>query len=300
MSSPSTVVPHAAHPVRGVMFFSIALFLFACLDTSVKYLAQHHPVPLIAWARYIVHLLLMVVLLGPLQGRLLLQTQRTGLSILRAFCLVAITLCMMFALRRLPLAEATSLTFVAPMLAVLLARPLLGERIGRLRAVAVVVGFLGVLLIARPGGSVDVTGFVLVMGVALGSAGYQLLSRVLMRTERTTTLLFYAALAGAGVFSLMLPWSLGGPTPSLLEWGLLIGVGLSGGIGHYCYTRAYRDATVSLLAPLSYLQLVWAALLGWLVFGQYPDGMSLAGMGIIAVSGIVVALESRRRTEPAD
>lgn len=285
--------PSRAHSLRGVCEFAFALLLFACLDTTVKHLAAEHPVPLIAWARYAVHTLLMVLILAPTMRLDLLRTQRTGLSVVRAFCLVVISLCMMFALPRLPLAEATAIVFLAPMLVVLLARPLLGERIGPVRGAAVVAGFIGVLLIARPGGDLDPVGVVLVLCVAVANSGYQLLSRVLLRTESAIVLLFYAALAGAAFFSLLLPWSLGGPSLSALDWALFFSLGVTGGVGHYFYTRAFRDAPASLLAPLSYLQLLWAALLGWLVFDQLPDGLSLIGMLIIAVSGVVVALRGR-------
>ena len=281
-------------PLRGALLLLAALFLFAGMDTVTKFLTAHYEVPLVVAMRYLLHTLLMVILLAPRQGRRLVQTQRTGLVLVRAASLAIASLCVGLALQRMPVAETTSIVFLAPLMVVLLARPVLGERIGPLGWLAAVTGFVGVLLIVRPGSGLDPTGVVFALGVAGATVIYFLLSRLLARTEQTLSLLFYAALVGAVVFGLDLPWSWGGPAPGALEVALFLAMGSAAGLGHFLLTAAYRHAPASLLAPMNYLQLLWAALLGWLVFGHVPDHLSLLGMGVVAISGVLIALKSGR------
>jgi len=286
-------------PLRGALYFAAALFLFACLDSTVKYLTAHYPVPLVAWLRYAGQFLLMTAFLAPTQGRDLLVTRRPGLVALRSLCLVGLTFFMNSALHRLPLAEATALSFVAPLLVVLLARPLLRERIGAVRGLGVVIGFAGVLLVARPTGHLDGLGMVLALLAAVSNTFYQLLSRVLGGSERLINLLYSSALFGTVVFGLLLPWFWSGPAPSWLYAALFLSLGVTGGAGHLLFTLAFREAPASFLAPISYVQLVWAGLLGWLIFGQWPDAVTLTGMVIVTAAGLLVALDGRRRGSAA-
>ncbi|MDB5814369.1 MAG: putative permease, superfamily [Rhodocyclales bacterium] len=291
------LLPHAGAPrvpLRGVLIYALALLFFSGMDAASKYLALRHPVPQVAWMRYSVHLLLMTVIFAPTMGRGLVSTRRSGLVVLRAMCLVAITLCMMFALRRLPLAEATSILFVAPLLVVLLARPVLRERIGIVRWSTVLAGFAGVLLVVRPSGTLDSIGVAFALATAFSSTAYQLLTRILSRTDNAVVMLYYSALAGTVVFGLSLPWFWFDVVPSPLDAALYCSLGVLGFIGHLCFTLAFRDAPASLLAPVTYLQLVWAGLLGWLIFSQVPDGYTLLGMSIVAASGVVVTLIGRQ------
>lgn len=284
----------APNPLRGVAFFTLGVLLFACMDTSAKYLVSRYDVPVVVAARYIGNLLLMSALLAPRYGKEMVQTQRTGLVVIRALCLAASSLLVGLALQRMPVAETTAISFLAPMLVVLVSGPLLGERAGLVGWTAALAGFAGVLLIARPGSGLDPwgIGFAL-LGVSV-NAGYQLLSRVLVASERTMALLFYTALVGSIIFGLAAPWFLDGRVPTAFEALLFCSLGAYGGLGHFLITAAYRDAPASLLAPVNYLQLLWAGLLGWIVFRHVPDALSLLGMAIIAASGIAVAIHSRR------
>lgn len=284
--------PH--HAMRGILLIAVAVFLFACLDTSIKYLTTYYTVPLIAFVRYSLHVLLMVLLLARTEGVGLIRARNPWLVAVRGLCLAALTLFMMMALSRIPVAEATAIGFVAPLLVVLLARPLLGEKIGLFRWIAVLAGFGGVLLIARPDGDLDTLGVVYVLCGALCSTGYQLLSRQLAGSESTNTMLFYAGLAGIVFFGAGLPWQPRPQLPTAGQGALLFSLGITGGLGHYFYTRAYRYAAASLLAPFSYLQLFWAGLLGWLVFDRVPHHLTLLGMLIVAGSGLAVALHQSR------
>jgi drug/metabolite transporter (DMT)-like permease len=282
--------PHAA---RGALYFLCGVFLFACMDTAIKYLASRYEVPLVLAVRYVVHCLLMVLVLAPTQGRTLVQTRRTGLVLVRAACLAAASLLFALALQRVPVAEATAMLFVAPLIVVVLAGPILHERVGRTGWAAVVAGFIGILLIARPGGSLDPLGVTLALTTAAATATYQLLSRLLATTETTLAMLFYTALLGAVAFGAAAPWFWDGARPGALDLALLLSTGVLGGVGHFLFTAAHRHSAASSLAPLQYTQLVWVGLLGWLVFDHVPDGLAIVGMCVVAAAGAAVAVRSR-------
>ena len=284
----------AAHPVKGALLCLGSLALFACMDTTTKYLVESHAAPLIVAVRYFGNLVLMTVLLGPTHGRQMVRTQRTGLVLLRAVCLATASLLIALALQRMPVAETTAITFLAPILLVGVAGPLLGERTGWVGWIATLAGFAGVLLIVRPGSGLVASGVILTLCAVGTNLGYQLLSRVLAATETTFALLFYTALTGSILYALALPWFIEDTAPSLLEAVLLLSLGVYGGLGHFLFTAAFRYAPASVLAPLNYIQLLWAGLLGWLVFGHIPDPVSLLGTGIVAGSGVLVALKTRR------
>ena len=283
-----------AQPLKGALLCLASLALFACMDVTTKYLAESHAIPLIVGVRYFGNLVLMTLLLAPTHGRQLIRTQRTGLVLLRALCLAAASLLIGFALQRMPVAETTAITFLAPILLVGVAGPLLGERTGWIGWIATLAGFAGVLIIVRPGSGLVPSGVILVLCAVVTNLGYQLLSRVLAATESTFALLFYTALTGTILYGLALPWFIEDRAPSLLEAALMLSLGVYGGLGHFLFTAAFRYAPASLLAPLNYLQLLWAGLLGWIVFGHVPDAVSLLGMAIVAGSGVLVALKTRR------
>tara|TARA_R110000851_G_scaffold173939_1_gene320196 strand:+ start:261 stop:1154 length:894 start_codon:yes stop_codon:yes gene_type:complete len=287
-----------ARPFRGIALITGAVFLFACMDATTKLLVAEYPAPVVVAVRYIVQCLLMVVLLMPRSGRQMLHTQRTALVWVRAACLAATSLVVALAFRHLPVAEATAIVYLSPLLVVMVGGLVLRESIGRVGVLAAIAGFVGVLLIARPGSGLDPLGVALALAGALMIAGYQLLSRVLAATESTLALLFYAALFGSILYGLMVPWFLEGLAPSMLQLGLFSSLGVTGGLGHYLFTAAHRYAPASSLAPVMYVQLLWASLLGWWVFGEVPDGLTLLGMGVIALSGVAVVIKSQwtRRT----
>jgi drug/metabolite transporter (DMT)-like permease len=281
----------SAHPLRGMLLFACGVLVLACMDTTTKYLAARYQVPLIVAVRYVVNCLLMVAMLGPAYGARLVRTRRTGLVLARAGCLAAASLFLGFALKRMPVAESTSIVFLAPTIVLLLARPLLGERIGALGWTAAIAGFAGVLLVARPGGGLEPVGVALAVATALVTAAYQLLSRLLASTERTIALLFHTALVGAILFGLAAPWFWDGHIPRAMDLLLFLSLGLYSGAGHYLFTAAHRYAPASTLAPIGYLQVVWAGLLGALVFGHVPGALGIAGMLVILASGALIALK---------
>jgi drug/metabolite transporter (DMT)-like permease len=217
------------------------------------------------------------------------------LQLLRSLFLVLATLGFWGGLRYLPLAEASSITFLAPTFVVLLSWPLLHERAPRARQIASTVGFIGILILLRPGSAVMHPAVVLLLAAALANALYQLLTRRLL-DEKLPTTLFYSASVGTVALTLGLPFAT--DVPRLMAIGIapLVLLGVLAGIGHWCMTHAYLLAPASLLTPFTYLQILWATAFGYLMFGQHPDRLSALGMAVVVASGVVLALWERRRT----
>jgi drug/metabolite transporter (DMT)-like permease len=275
------------------MLMLAAVFCFALLDAVGKHLAQTYPIPLLAWARYAVHMLAMAIVLGPSMRGRLLQTRRPLLQFARGLMLSATTVFYLAAFRLMPLAEATALIFLAPLIVSLAAGPLLGEKITVARWTGLLVGFLGVILIARPGADssdINTAGVAFAIGGALSYSVYQIQTRLLAPSENNVAMQFFTAMTGTIVMSIALPWYWEGPKPGIAEIAMFCSLGALGGTGHFMLTRAFRFAPASVLAPFFYVQLAWATLLGWIVFAQVPDLQSLVGIAIIASSGLSIAL----------
>ena len=282
----------AVHPLRAVLLVMAAVLLFACMDTTTKVLTTDYPPPIVIAVRYAVQCLLMLAILAPSHGRRMVETRRTGLVVLRSVCLALASVIMAIAFHRLPVAEATAIVFLSPLLVVLISGTVLHERVGAFGVIAAVAGFAGVLLIARPGAGLDPLGVACALAGAVLIATYQLMSRLLASTESTIPMLFYTALTGSLIYGLMFPWFWEGRTPSTQQALLFVCTGAAGGLGHFLFTAAHRHAPASVLAPVMYVQLVWAGLLGWLVFGHVADALSIVGMVIVAAAGAAVALRA--------
>ncbi len=282
--------------LHGVLLFLSALLLFALIDTSIKYLSAFVAVPLLLWLRFFVHAVSMLLVVAPSEGWSLVVTRRPWLMTFRALMLVCSSLLLQLAFKRMPLAETTSLFFVTPLIVAVLAGPLLGEKL-RLRTwLAIVGGFSGALLVARPGGALVGDGVALTLCAALCYSVYQVLTRKLSASEPVMRQLFYTALVGT-VAMLPVLWMF--PFEANLSWwqsALALSLGILAGVGHFFFIRAFRDSPASTLSPMMYFQLVWVSLLGWLVFGQYPDALSMLGMLIIVISGLVLVVT---RSTPA-
>lgn len=299
MSKSVSPAPLTHQPLRGLVLLLGATLLFAYNDTTNKLLITEYNVPMVAAIRYITHCLLMLALVAPFHGRDMVRTTRTGLVLVRAASLALGSFLVSLALQRMPVAETTAIVYLCPVLVVLLSGPLLKEKVGPTAWLAALLGFAGVLLIARPGSGLDPLGVLFVLGNVVVSTAYNLLSRVLAHTERTMAMLFYSALVGAIGFGIFLPWTLHGAAPTALQLVLLAGLGVSAWLGHYLFTQSYRYAPAALVAPMTYMHLVWAGVLGWLVFGHAPEPIALAGMGLVAIAGMISAIRRRRGQRPA-
>ena len=283
---------------RAILMMLCTALCFSLLETTAKTLTRFYPVPQVVWGRYTVHMLLMLVLLGPRMRLNLVRTAQPISQLLRASLLLGSTLCNFAALSRLPLAEVKAISFVSPLLVTLFAVWLLRERVTWDRWLAVLVGFAGTLFIVRPGTAMLAPAATFALGSALCYSLYQIMTRRLSDQEDPLVTLFYTSLVGFVAMSLFAPLiSLPVTLPHLLLFLLLGGLGA---LGHYLLIRALELERASTLSPIGYTQLLWVILLGYLVFGDAPDAQALIGMGIIVGSGLYVAWghRYRRQEEP--
>lgn len=283
---------------RAIALMMCTVMCFAVLESTAKYLTRFHPVPQVVWARYTVHLALMLVLLAPRMGFALVRTGRPRGQLLRASLLLGSTLCNFGAISVLPLAEVKAISFISPLLVALFAVWLLRERVSRDRWLAIAVGFGGVLFIVRPGSAMLSWASGLALGTALCYSLYQVMTRSLSDDENPLTTLFYTALVGCAVMSLAVPafWV----TPTLEHALLFLLLGALGAFGHFLLITALELERASVLSPFGYMQLIWVTLLGYLLFGDLPDEHAVTGMAVIVGSGLYVALghRARRQEEP--
>jgi drug/metabolite transporter (DMT)-like permease len=284
----------AQHALRHALpLFVLAGLCLASLDATAKFLVRDHPVLLVVWARYAGQMAIVTPYAWHRAGRGFWRTRRLRAQLVRSLYLVIATGCFFTGLRYLPLAEASAITFMAPLFVVALSLPVLGERPTRPRIVASLAGFAGILLLVRPGAPALHPAAVLLVGAALANALYQLATRKL-RDENPQTMLFYSALVGTVLLTATVPFALEASPISWRDGGLLLLSGLLAGVGHGLFIAAFARAPAALLAPFTYLQIAWAVLYGILVFGQHPDGWSAVGIGIVVASGVALALWERR------
>ncbi len=289
---------HTARPLKGVALVALATLVFALADLITKQQAMRHPVSVVIAVRYMVNLAILIVIFGPRLGRGLWAVNRPGLVFIRSLWLTLASLTMALALREMPLGETVAIIYLYPIAVMLLAVPLLGEKVGPLGWIGAACGFLGVLLIVRPGSGLAPLGVIFALVNAACATGYNLLTRFLSHSENTVAMLFQTALLGCIFFCIMALGSLDG---LVIGWPDLAMMGLLGGLaalGHYLFTAAYREATASHLAPITYLHLFWATGLGFLVFGHLPDVLAFGGMALIFMGGVLVTLWSGRAPKP--
>jgi drug/metabolite transporter (DMT)-like permease len=289
--SSSTPLSGVNQPLRGIALVVVATLLFASHDALSKFLGGLYPIIMVVWARYLVHTLLMAGIFLPKAGMAVLRTHRPLLQTLRALSLLSTSLLFTAGLQYLPLAEATAVNFLAPVLVTALSVPLLKERVTLGQWLAVVMGFVGVLVVVHPGGAMFTPAILFPFGSALGFCFYQVLTRKLAVYDSPTTSNFYAGLCNTLVMTALVPffWQ----TPQWHHALLMLALGGFGMTAHLLLTQAFRFAAPALLAPFSYCQIVFAGLLGLLIFGQAPDTTSLVGIAIICLSGLGAAWMQR-------
>lgn len=289
----STPLSGVNHPLKGIGLMVLATFLFSSHDALSKYLAGFYPIVMVVWVRYLVHTLLMAGIFLPKSGLRVLRSKKPGLQVVRALCLLGTSLFFTTALHYIPLAEATAVNFLAPILVTALSVPLLGERVTRGQWLAVICGFVGVTIIVHPGGELFTPAVLLPLGSALCFCFYQLLTRILAQHDTPTTSNFFAGLCNTLVMSALVPFFWQAPT--LGHGILMLALGSCGMTAHLSLTQAFRFAAPALLAPIGYCQIVFAGLLGWLVFNHTPDLTTVVGIGVICLSGLAAAWQQRRR-----
>jgi drug/metabolite transporter (DMT)-like permease len=264
-----------------------AFLLFTFLDTSAKLLAQEMNSLQIVWARFVGHAVLVAAVLLPRKGTRVLASSNLKLQIVRSIFLFLSTILNFFALRWLQLATTSSIMFTVPLLVAALSVPLLGERVGWRRWTAIAVGFVGVLIIVRPGGATLHWAIGLSLCNAVAVALYQITTRKLAARDHSDTTSLYSPLFGTVVLLPLLPfiWE---PPSGPLAWALLCMLGVFGGVGHWLLIIAHRFAPASLLAPFSYTGILWMTTAGFLVFGHLPDEWTVVGAAVVVASGLYV------------
>jgi drug/metabolite transporter (DMT)-like permease len=281
----------------GIALMCGALVCFACLDATAKWLGQELNPIQVTWARYTSSVILVFAFINPLTHRRVMATRRPWLQGFRSALLLLSTALNFVALQYLQLAETISIMFMTPFIVALISGPLLGEWIGPRRLVAVFVGFLGVLVVLRPGlGGLHPAAILSVIG-CFCYAVYNLATRMLAATDSSETTMVYSGLAGVVLLTpvIGLFWV---PPSSATSWALMAGIGVFGALGHWLLIKAHRLAPAAVLAPFIYTQIIWMVLLGWWLFGQWPDGWTLAGGAVVIASGLYLLSRERVRGVP--
>lgn len=285
-----------AATLKGIVAALLAMVLFSTMDAVIKGLRDDYGTVQIFFFRSLFGLLPILVLLRG-SGVAALRTKRLGGHVARALLMIAFLLCFFFGLQLMPLADAYAITFAAPLFITALSVPLLGERVGGRRWAAVLVGFVGVLIVLRPGSDVlSSGGFVMLAGAALYSLA-MIFVRQLSRTETQAAIVFYFTVTSIVLSGLALPF--GWTTPAPADWLPLVGIGLIGGTGQILITRALAMAPASVIGPFQYTQLIWGVLFGYIFFGDVPGGTVLLGGAVIAASGVYILHRETLRGAPA-
>ncbi len=286
--------------LSGIGLVVLAVACFASLDTAAKQSTAAVPILMVVWARYAVQAALTSLVVLPRHGLAVLRTAHPRFQLLRGALLVGATTLAVLSLRYLPLAEFTAIVLIAPLVVTLFAATVLKEEVSPLRWALVAGGFVGTVVILRPGGGVLAWASLLPLGLVFINAWFQVLTSRLARTEKPLTMHFYTGWVGALIATIPLPfvWA---ALPGWQWWALLGLMGLLGTVGHYLLILAYQRAPASTLTPYLYAQIAFAMFGGWLVFGHVPDGVSLGGIALIAVCGAAGAwLTVRERRVPIE
>jgi drug/metabolite transporter (DMT)-like permease len=278
-------------PLKAIALAVSATVLFGTSDTISKYLSASLPIVEFIWIRYVLFLVMAMILVRV--PRRSVRPRNPGLQITRGLCVVGSSILFVYGVRQLTMAQATTISFLSPLLITILSIPLLGEVVGPRRWAAVAAGMLGMLVVVRPGiGSFQPS---VLFGVASAFcwALALIITRKISNSDAPQTTVLWSAAIGTAVLTLLLPFDAAWPTPKQLALSLVLGVLASA--GQWVVILAHRFAPASLLAPFFYGQLLWVSVLGFLVFGNVPDTWTLIGAAIIITSGLYTAHRERVR-----
>ena len=289
-------MPDASHErasrLTGIALMCGAVASFALLDTTAKYLNLYMATLQVVWARYTGAFLFALMVANPWNVPGLLRTQRPVLQIVRSFLLLGSTIGNFMALRYLQLDEAIAVVFSTPFFVAALSGPILGEGVGWRGWTAIGVGFIGVLVITRPGSAAFQPAALLSLSAALCYALYAITTRILARSDSNQTTLFYSNLVGVVALIPVVPFVWTTPTDPLVI-ALMVVAGAIGSFGHYLLIAAHRLAPAALLSPFIYTQIVLVIVLGYLVFGDLPNRWTLVGCAIVIASGLYILHRER-------
>ncbi len=274
----------------------LAVALIAGQEAMAKYLGQSLPMLQVIGARYFGHLALMIIVLMPRHGTRLFKAKRPLVQTGRSLLLLIDTGLFFFSLTMIGLAEATAIFFSVPILVVLLSIPLLGERVEWPRLIAIAIGFVGMMVIIRPGTGAIGIGALLTFGAAFCASLFNIITRKLADEDPVPVTMFYTALAGALIMLLVVPFIWENPV-SWQQWMALILIGIAGGAAHSCIIASHVFAPASTVAPFMYSQIFWALGLGYLFFGALPDQFTVLGGVIVIASGLYLLRRQQIKTD---
>lgn len=288
--------PQATRILHGIYYMLAAVLFFSCMDALIKRASADYPTGQIIFFRNLFAFIPVIYFLRQAGGISVLRTHRARDHILRGIVGVTAMGLVFTAFKLLPLGEAVALTLAGPIFLTALSVPMLSEKVGLRRWSAVIAGFIGVLVMTRPGAGVFDPAALFALGGALFYALAMISIRWLSATEPAATTVFYFTLFATVVGALSLPFQWQSLT--VVGFLLLAGIGLIGGIAQMAMTQAFRLAPASIVAPFEYLALVFAVGLGYLFWGEVPDAYILAGSAIVIASGLYIlhreASRSRR------
>jgi len=272
------------HGSGGIAFVVMALMCFGALDTTTKFASATAPLVMALWLRYLVQAGLTTAVLWPSRRQRLFRTGRPVLQFLRGLLLVICSSIAFLSLRVMQVGEFTAIVMLTPLLLTVVAAVMLHERVSWLRWLCVLGGFAGAMFVIRPGKDLFHWAMLLPLLLVAANTGFQVLTSRMARTEDAGTTHVYTGLVGLVVTSLALPlaWQ-------ALPWKIWAAIGLMGVLstfGHFLLIMAYTRAPVAVLTPYLYLQIAFATLGGWLAFSHVPDTWSLAGIALVAASGV--------------
>lgn len=268
------------------------MFLFSAADMLAKLLTDSfHPVQII-WFRQLALAIGVLIMLARVGGSVL-HSSRPLLQILRGVLVVCSGVLFVFAVAYVPLADAVAATFVAPFFLTIMAAVILGEKVGVRRWSAVAVGFVGALIIIRPGMGVIHPAVILVVAAAAFYATRQVIGRLLADTDKTATTVAYTALTAIVIISLPLPFIWQTPQTAA-QWLSLLAMATLAGIGEVMVIKALEVAEAAVVAPIHYTLIIWGVIYGYLVFGQLPDQWTFLGTAIIVAAGIYTLRRDRK------
>ena len=280
----STAKPVALRNGRGLALMALGMFLFSAVDTQAKFLTETlHPVQIV-WIRQLGLLVAAFVLIA-LKGPQLLATKNPGMQIARGACAAASATIFIFAVSYIPLADAVAISFVAPFIVTLMAAFLLREPVGMRRWIAVAAGFVGTLVVIRPGFGVMHPAALLVIFAAALFSIRQIISRALAHNDRTATTIAYTAFVGSAVLTIPLPFIWRWPETGL-EVALCVSIAVLAAAAEFCVIKSLEMALAVVVAPVQYSLIIWGTIYGYLVFGQFPDSWTWVGTAIIIGTGL--------------
>lgn len=279
--------------LTGIALMCAAGVCIASLDATAKYLAHHFEVLTVVWARYATAFVLTLLVSNPVNRPGLMRSKRPMLQLLRSSLLLGATIFVFLSVKYLQLDQVLAILFSAPLIVAALAGPILGEWVGPRRWAAILLGFMGVLLVVRPGYGPIHPAAAFAMIAAVCSALYAIVTRTLSRFDSTETTLFYANLIGMLALLPIMPLVWSTPTEPL-HVILMLACGVLGSGGQYLHIAAHRHAPASVLSPFVYAQLIWTTALGFVVFADVPSGWTLAGATMVVASGLDLVYRERQ------